>query len=290
MKKSLGLIETQGLAAGIEAADAAVKSANVRLIGYELTKGGGWTTIKVEGDVGAVKAAVDAARMAAAKVNQVVSTRVIPRPSAGLDLLVHNPNTVGDAQPAKGPDMPDPPTPPKGAKQVKEEQTAGQEEGKQHGQGQAGSTGEKEKAPEPEPPAGTVEEPKPEGKEPPAEEPEDAKPEGKESPAGNPEEPKPEGKEPPAEDLKGKGSTEPKAGADGEGLKPGPDAESAQRKPEGAGPSEDAQAAGAPEAEEEESPPQEAPVVIPKPAKRAAAQKGRKGAKRSNKQENTEKE
>lgn len=87
MKKSLGLIETQGLAAGIEAADAAVKSANVRLIGYELTKGGGWATIKVEGDVGAVKAAVDAARMAAAKVNQVVSTRVIPRPSAGLDLL-----------------------------------------------------------------------------------------------------------------------------------------------------------------------------------------------------------
>ena len=130
MKKSLGLIETQGLAAGIEAADAAVKSANVRLIGYELTKGGGWTTIKVEGDVGAVKAAVDAARMAAAKVNQVVSTRVIPRPSAGLDLLVHNPDTVGDAQPAKGPDMPDPPTPPKGAKQVKEEQTAGQEEGR----------------------------------------------------------------------------------------------------------------------------------------------------------------
>ena len=260
MKKSLGLIETQGLAAGIEAADAAVKSANVRLIGYELTKGGGWTTIKVEGDVGAVKAAVDAARMAAAKVNQVVSTRVIPRPSAGLDLLVHNPDTVGDAQPAKGPDMPDPPTPPKGAKQVKEEQTAGQEEGKQHGQGQAGSTGEKEKAPEPEPPAGTVEEPKPEGKEPPAEEPE------------------------------GEGSKEPKAGADGEGLKPGPAAESAQGEPEGTGPSEGAQAAGAPEAEEEESPPQEAPVVVPKPAKRAAAQKGRKGAKRSNKQENTEKE
>ena len=209
MKKSLGLIETQGLAAGIEAADAAVKSANVRLIGYELTKGGGWTTIKVEGDVGAVKAAVDAARMAAAKVNQVVSTRVIPRPSAGLDLLVHNPDTVGDAQPAKEPDMPDPPTPPKGAKQVKEEQTAGQEE--------------------------------------------------------------------------------PKAGADGEGLKPGPAAESAQGEPEGTGPSEGVQAAGSPEAEEG-TPPQEAPVVVPKPAKRAAAQKGRKGAKRSNKQENTEKE
>ena len=63
-QKSLGLIETQGLAAGIEAADAAVKSANVELVGYELTKGGGWTTIKILGDVGAVKAAVDAARIA----------------------------------------------------------------------------------------------------------------------------------------------------------------------------------------------------------------------------------
>ena len=61
MNKSLGLIETEGLAAGIEAADAAVKSANVELIGYELTKGGGWTTVKIQGDVGAVKAAVDAA-------------------------------------------------------------------------------------------------------------------------------------------------------------------------------------------------------------------------------------
>ena len=122
MKKSLGLIETQGLAAGIEAADAAVKSPNVELIGYELTKGGGWTTIKVQGDVGAVKAAVDAARMAAAKVNQVVSTRVIPRPSAGLDTLVYSPDTVGTAQPSKEPDKPKPPTPPKGSKKVKEEE------------------------------------------------------------------------------------------------------------------------------------------------------------------------
>lgn len=114
MTKSLGLIETEGLAAGIEAADAAVKSANVELIGYELTKGGGWTTVKIQGNVGAVKAAVDAARIAAAKVNRVVSTRVIPRPSAGLDVLVHNPDTVGDAQPPEEPNMPKPPTPPKG--------------------------------------------------------------------------------------------------------------------------------------------------------------------------------
>ena len=104
-QKSLGLIETQGLAAGIEAADAAVKSANVELVGYELTKGGGWTTIKILGDVGAVKAAVDAARIAAGKVSRVVSTRVIARPSMGLTGLIHNTDTVGD-QP------PEPPAPP----------------------------------------------------------------------------------------------------------------------------------------------------------------------------------
>lgn len=116
MQKSLGLIETQGLAAGIEAADAAVKSANVELVGYELTKGGGWTTIKIQGDVGAVKAAVDAARIAANKVTRTVSTRVIARPSAGLDMLVHNPDTVGDVrpEPPKEPEPPTPPEPPKG--------------------------------------------------------------------------------------------------------------------------------------------------------------------------------
>lgn len=120
MTKSLGLIETQGLAAGVEAADAAVKSANVELIGYELTKGGGWTTVKIQGDVGAVKAAVDAARMAAAKVNRVVSTRVIPRPAAGLETLVHNPDTVGDTP--KETDMPKPLTPPERPEKVKEDE------------------------------------------------------------------------------------------------------------------------------------------------------------------------
>ena len=122
MKQSLGLIETEGLAAGIEAADAAVKSASVELIGYELTKGGGWITIKIQGGVGAVKAAVDAAKMAAARVNRVVSTRVIPRPSAGLDMLVRNPDTIGSGPP-EGPDMPEPPTPPEHPAAAKEELT-----------------------------------------------------------------------------------------------------------------------------------------------------------------------
>ena len=114
-KKSLGLIETQGLAAGIEAADAAVKSANVELVGYELTKGGGWTTIKILGDVGAVKAAVDAARIAAGKVSRVVSTRVIARPSMGLTGLIHNTDTVGD-QPPEPPTPPTPTDPPEPTK------------------------------------------------------------------------------------------------------------------------------------------------------------------------------
>lgn len=113
-QKSLGLIETEGLAAGVEAADAAVKSANVELVGYELTKGGGWTTVKIQGDVGAVKAAVDAARIAAQKVNRVVSTRVIARPSDSLEGLIRNGDTVGvpPAEPERGPEPPDDPVPP----------------------------------------------------------------------------------------------------------------------------------------------------------------------------------
>lgn len=89
-QKSLGLIETAGLAAAIEAADTAVKSANVVLLGYEFARGGGYTTIKVEGDVGAVKAAVSAAAISAAKVGRVVGTRVIARPADVLVNLSHN--------------------------------------------------------------------------------------------------------------------------------------------------------------------------------------------------------
>lgn len=97
LQKSLGLIEVQGLTAAIEAADAALKSANVELAGYEMAKGGGWTTIKVLGDVGAVQAAVSAAQSSAAKVGKVISVKVIPRPSAGIELMVFNKDTVGTA-------------------------------------------------------------------------------------------------------------------------------------------------------------------------------------------------
>ena len=87
-QKSLGLIETQGLAAGIEAADAAGKAANGELVGYELTKGGGWTTIKILGDVGAVKAAVEAGAAAAKRVGEVYGVHVIPSPADEVEAIL----------------------------------------------------------------------------------------------------------------------------------------------------------------------------------------------------------
>jgi len=95
MLKSLGLIETIGLAVAITAADAAVKSANVTLVGYELVKGSGRAVIKVEGDVGAVKAAIEAASAAASTVGRVAGTKVIARPSDDLESMIRNHQTVG---------------------------------------------------------------------------------------------------------------------------------------------------------------------------------------------------
>lgn len=98
-QRSLGLIETFGLLPAVEAADAAVKSANVELVGYEFAKGGGMTVVKVEGDVGAVKAAIAAASVAASKVGKVAATRVIPRPATGLEVMVRNGDTKGYTPP-----------------------------------------------------------------------------------------------------------------------------------------------------------------------------------------------
>jgi ethanolamine utilization protein EutM len=81
---ALGLIETKGLVGAIEAADAMVKAANVRLIGREQV-GGGLVTVMVRGDVGAVKAATDAGAAAAGKVGEVVSVHVIPRPHEDVE-------------------------------------------------------------------------------------------------------------------------------------------------------------------------------------------------------------
>jgi ethanolamine utilization protein EutM len=98
-QESLGLIETVGLAAAIAAADAAVKSANVTLVGYELTKGDGMAVVKLRGDVGAVKAAVAAAEVAAARIGKVVASRVIARPAVDLTKVVDSRETVGAERP-----------------------------------------------------------------------------------------------------------------------------------------------------------------------------------------------
>ncbi len=82
--EALGMIECRGLVAMIEAADAMVKSANVKLVGYEKVDAGLVTAI-VRGEVGAVKAAVEAGAAAARKVGEVVSTHVIPRPHGEVE-------------------------------------------------------------------------------------------------------------------------------------------------------------------------------------------------------------
>ncbi|NUP91172.1 MAG: ethanolamine utilization microcompartment protein EutM [Candidatus Sumerlaeia bacterium] len=84
---ALGLIETRGLVGSIEAADAMVKAANVRLIGKEHI-GGGLVTVMVRGDVGAVKAAVDAGAAAARRVGELLSVHVIPRPHGDLEKIL----------------------------------------------------------------------------------------------------------------------------------------------------------------------------------------------------------
>lgn len=92
---AIGIIETVGLAAAIEAADVCLKSANVSLIGYELTKGSGMAVVKIEGNVGAVNAAIQSASVAVNNVNRVYSQKVIPRPSDAIELLIRNEDTVG---------------------------------------------------------------------------------------------------------------------------------------------------------------------------------------------------
>ena len=87
MKEALGLIETRGFVGAIEAADAMVKAANVRLIGKEKT-GSGLVTVMVRGDVGAVKAATEAGAEAARRVGEFVSVHVIPSPHPDVEELI----------------------------------------------------------------------------------------------------------------------------------------------------------------------------------------------------------
>lgn len=85
--EALGLIETKGLVGAIEAADAMVKAANVRLIGKEQI-GSGLVTVMVRGDVGAVKAAVDAGASAVKRVGELKSAHVIARPHSDIESIL----------------------------------------------------------------------------------------------------------------------------------------------------------------------------------------------------------
>ncbi len=88
---ALGLVETLGLAAGVEAADSMVKAANVTIVARQQV-GGGMVAILVEGDVGAVKAAVEAGTVAASKVGKVLASHVIPRPHEDVASVLRRKN------------------------------------------------------------------------------------------------------------------------------------------------------------------------------------------------------
>ena len=95
MGEALGMIETRGLVAMIEAADAAVKAAKVTLVGWEKI-GSGYVTVLLRGDVAAVKAATDAGAAAARRVGELIAVHVIPRPHQNLEDVL----PIGKSQPA----------------------------------------------------------------------------------------------------------------------------------------------------------------------------------------------
>jgi microcompartment protein CcmL/EutN len=101
LAKALGMIETRGLIGSIEAADAMVKSADVRLVKQEKVDAA-LVTVLVEGDVSAVQAAVEAGKEAAARVGELVSAHVIPHPDEGIGRILLNKDQQKDSPP-KGP-------------------------------------------------------------------------------------------------------------------------------------------------------------------------------------------
>ena len=86
-KEALGMIETRGLVAAIEAADAMLKAANVELVGTEKI-GSGLVSVMVRGDVGAVKAAVEAGGASATRLGEIIATHVIPRPHSDVEKIL----------------------------------------------------------------------------------------------------------------------------------------------------------------------------------------------------------
>lgn len=89
MNRALGLIEVVGLTNAIIVADTMLKASNIKMEDVEITKGMGFVTVKVSGDVGAVKAAIDSGKSLAVSFNKFVSSKVIPRPAKSLDGFFH---------------------------------------------------------------------------------------------------------------------------------------------------------------------------------------------------------
>ena len=106
--KAIGMVETKGLVASVEAADAMVKAAEVVLLGKKIT-GGGLVSVFVTGDVGAVKAATDAGAAAAERVGVLVSVHMIPRPADSIEAILPH---LKLSAPPEAPNPPIPPTPP----------------------------------------------------------------------------------------------------------------------------------------------------------------------------------
>ena len=85
--RALGFIETRGFIGAVEAADSMLKAASVSLVGYRKT-GSGYIAVMVRGDVGAVKAAIEAGKTAASRVGEIISTSVIASPHADMDQMI----------------------------------------------------------------------------------------------------------------------------------------------------------------------------------------------------------
>lgn len=116
MKQAQAFIETRGLTAAVTVSDIALKSANVELIGIERSRGKGYITVKLQGDVGAVNAAVDAATNAMETRDFIVSKTVIARPANGLEMIVYSKDTIGLDQQEESVDQKD-------SEDVQEEET-----------------------------------------------------------------------------------------------------------------------------------------------------------------------
>jgi microcompartment protein CcmL/EutN len=94
-QKALGMIETIGILAAYEAADVALKSANVKLVGYEISRGG-LIVIKFTGDVSAVRSAVDAGKAAASRLSKVWASHVIARPAEQIEKMINSEDTINN--------------------------------------------------------------------------------------------------------------------------------------------------------------------------------------------------